>query len=309
MKYNNVVTILLCTFNGEKYLRKQLYSLQRQTVTHWRCIASDDGSKDQTMDILREFQTKWGKNKLRILDGPKSGFINNFRAAAKFAEGMSEFYAFCDQDDVWHADKLECALGECSKFEGKNPMLFGTSTLLIDSDDNMISKSKLVSRNTDFRNAIIENVAGGNTMVFNSALLSLFNSIPEKNELVSHDWTLYQLVTVCGGHFSYVDDAKVNYRQHKNNLIGGKASFSGRITRLGRFMSGKFKNWMNTNAAYLKHFESEMTPQNYDIYKQVMYVRELGFYERVLGVLRLKVNRQSKLETLIFKFGFILGKV
>jgi glycosyltransferase involved in cell wall biosynthesis len=101
------VAILLGTYNGEKFLAEQLDSLENQTHKNWIIIASDDGSTDRTLEILQQYQAKWPVGKLTVLNGPKKGFCQNFLSLACNNIIRADYYAFCDQDDVWFDGKIE----------------------------------------------------------------------------------------------------------------------------------------------------------------------------------------------------------
>lgn len=100
------VAILMGTFNGEKYLAEQLDFLEAQTVTNWRLYVSDDGSTDATLDIIHRYQSKWGTDKIQYRLGPQKGFAQNFLSLACDTSIKADYYAFCDQDDVWLPEKL-----------------------------------------------------------------------------------------------------------------------------------------------------------------------------------------------------------
>jgi hypothetical protein len=104
------VTILLCTLNGGRFLTQQLASLEGQTFKNWKLIASDDGSRDRTKSILLAFQKSCQPGKVEIIDGPRRGATANFLFQACAENLVSQYYAFCDQDDVWDADKLARAI-------------------------------------------------------------------------------------------------------------------------------------------------------------------------------------------------------
>src|SRR5690349_9818208 len=102
--------LLLATYNGGRFLGKQLDSLALQTVNDIDILVSDDGSTDGTLELLAERQPAWSKGDMRLVTGPKKGFAENFRHLVRLAGDNHAFYAFCDQDDVWHSDKLSRAL-------------------------------------------------------------------------------------------------------------------------------------------------------------------------------------------------------
>lgn len=106
----NRVAILLATYNGERFLAAQLESLVHQTHQNWFLIASDDGSSDGTIKILKHYQERWPQGKLIIRRGPQGGYCKNFLTLACDKSVLADFYAFCDQDDVWLPEKLTVAI-------------------------------------------------------------------------------------------------------------------------------------------------------------------------------------------------------
>ena len=103
----NAVLILLASFNGGKFLEQQLDSFSAQTHEHWNLLVSDDGSSDNTLDILARFQAKLeGRHNVSVVDGPRSGCANNFLSLLKRIPNDSSLVAMSDQDDVWLPEKL-----------------------------------------------------------------------------------------------------------------------------------------------------------------------------------------------------------
>jgi glycosyltransferase involved in cell wall biosynthesis len=119
-------TILLCTLNGERFLAEQLDSLERQTFKNWTLIASDDGSSDRTESILQDFRKSFEPGKVKVIDGPRRGVPANFLSLACRKNLISEYYAFCDQDDVWEADKLARAIDILERAGASVPALYGS---------------------------------------------------------------------------------------------------------------------------------------------------------------------------------------
>src|SRR5262249_46946867 len=159
--------ILLCTLNGERFLVEQLASLERQTFTNWRLVASDDGSNDHTKSILQAFKRSHETGKVEIIDGPQRGAPANFLFLACRQNPVSDYYAFCDQDDVWEADKLARAIAILEQAPPGVPALYGSRTSLIDESGEKFGLSPLFPKTPTFRCALVQSIAGGNTMVFN----------------------------------------------------------------------------------------------------------------------------------------------
>src|ERR1700693_1620273 len=100
------IAILLATFCGERFLHLQLASFERQAVRNWRLYASDDGSTDDTLAILRRFQQKLGPEKVDVRTGPGRGYIANFLSLIADESIKADYYALSDQDDLWKPQKL-----------------------------------------------------------------------------------------------------------------------------------------------------------------------------------------------------------
>src|SRR5664279_2792893 len=116
------VLILLATLNGAEYVNEQLNSIVRQSHTHWRVIAADDGSTDGTVEILKDFSIR-NPGKLEFLGGaPVRCAKDNFFRLLREAKPAS-YYAFCDQDDVWLENKLQVLVAECKRLEAVSARL------------------------------------------------------------------------------------------------------------------------------------------------------------------------------------------
>ena len=112
---------------------------------------------------------------------------------------------------------------------------------LIDEAGKPIGLSPLFKAPLSFENALVQSIAGGNTMLFNEETRKLLATTRESSHIVSHDWWSYILVTGCGGEVCYDPESTLNYRQHSQNLIGSNISIRGRLQRLRRLLKGTFK--------------------------------------------------------------------
>lgn len=246
-----MVAILMGTMNGARFLPEQLDSLAAQTHQNWFLIASDDGSTDDTLRILQAYQAKWPAGKLMIKKGPKQGFCANFLSMACDPGIKADYYAFCDQDDVWLATKLVVALQNITENQEEGmPYVYCGRTSYVDENLKKIGCSPLFTFPRTFRNALIQSIAGGNTMVFNQCAKSAL----EKVGIVqhpSHDWWVYQLITGTGGEVFYDPIPQILYRQHKNALVGGNNSFMARAERISMVFKGEFRCWSDQNIAIL----------------------------------------------------------
>ncbi len=139
-------------------------------------IASDDGSTDATAAILSDFLDRFGSLQVKICNGPKRGFVANFLSLACDRSIAADYYAFSDQDDVWEPQKLSRAVTWLETIAPNVPAMFCSRTRLIDEDGQECGFSPLFRRKPAFRNALVQSIAGGNTIVFNDAARQLLMS-------------------------------------------------------------------------------------------------------------------------------------
>ena len=259
------IFILMGTYNGEAFLAEQLLSIENQSHTNWRLVISDDGSSDATLTIAREFQEKWGSDRLAIREGPIQGFCTNFLSMACDPTIKADYYAFSDQDDVWNNDKLSKALRH---FTAENhletPRLYCGRVQLADKNLVLLGLSPLFEMPRSFRNALVQSIAGGNTMVFNQSAKDLLEKAGLQH-VVSHDWWLYQIIKGAGGVVYYDPEPSLLYRQHYGSVMGSNHSFKARIMRIGYIFNGRFKMWNSINYEALINVKHLLTKDNQDI--------------------------------------------
>jgi glycosyltransferase involved in cell wall biosynthesis len=287
------VTILLCTFNGERFLAEQLESLERQTVRNWKLIASDDGSSDCTRSFLRAFQESHEPGRVEIIDGPRCGAAANFLFLACQDRLASDYYAFCDQDDIWEADHLARAIGILEQADAYAPAVYGSRTRLTDKAGQEIGRSPLFSRPPAFRNALVQSILGGNTMVFNEKARELLAFCGADMAVPSHDWWLYLVTSACGGQVHYDEYLSVRYRQHEGNVIGANTGFAARIRRLRLLGEGRFRHWSDLNIKALARLRPRMTAENRRILDLFCGARHRPLLQRVAMFRRAGVYRQT----------------
>ena len=232
------VQVLLSTYNGEAYLKEQLDSILNQKNVAVKLFVRDDGSSDGTVDILRAYAAL--HENIQYLCGENCGVVASFFRLFELSDPDVDFYALSDQDDVWDEDKLSIA---CQKLEQmrkakspkkkKNdsqirafatPLLYCCDAWNTDNELNPLPESMQTAGKElipDFRNALIENIARGASIVFNQALMSYIRiSMPQ--DIYMHDWWLY-LVASCFGEVYYDSAAHYKYRQHAGNTLGAAA--------------------------------------------------------------------------------------
>lgn len=303
------IAILMCTYNGEAFLREQLESFASQTCGSWKLYVSDDGSTDATRQILAQYQQRWGAERLQVFDGPGQGFANNFISLLKRPAVKGRFYAFSDQDDVWFSDKLERSLACLVTTPAEKPALYCSRTQLVDSARNAAGYSPLFSRPPSFRNALVQSLAGANTMLINQAARDVLMQLPEGASIVAHDWLAYILVTGCGGTVIYDPQASLEYRQHGDNLIGANNSLKDRLKRLRKMLSGRFVKWNDANVQILRAMAPLLTQENRAILADFESGRRAGLSSRLCALRRSGVYRQTLVGNLTLVIAAFLARI
>jgi glycosyltransferase involved in cell wall biosynthesis len=256
------VALLLCTFNGARFLPAQLASFANQSFTDWRLFVSDDGSVDETLAIVARQKDRLGAAAVSIRNGPRQGFVRNFLSLACDASIACDYFAYADQDDVWEPEKLARAVAWLDTRPPQVPAMYCSRTALIDEDGRPRGYSRAYRRTPSFRNALVQSLASGNTIVFNQAARRLLMIAGSTATVPSHDWWTYLLTTAAGGEVYYDQVPQVQYRRHAQNVIGTNTGLRNRIHRLYMLSRGRFQRWSDLNVAALTPFRPHMTPDN-----------------------------------------------
>lgn len=208
------ISIAMATYNGEKFLKKQLDSIYGQTVKNIEVIVSDDCSTDSTVAILKEYSHKFGLK--YFVNDANIGFVRNFEKAISYCQG--DLIALADQDDVWLPEKLETLINEIG---GKS--LICSDAELIDEEGNTISDSFGKYSNIidisgkPFIYYACNTFVTGCTVLFKRELLNTALPFPKSVKL--HDYWLGLAAKKRNG-IKYLSLPLVKYRQHTNNQIG-----------------------------------------------------------------------------------------
>ncbi len=303
------VAILLCTFNGAKFLVEQLNSLEAQTHENWRLIVSDDGSTDNTLEILQEYQKQWPDGKMLLRSGPQNGFCENFLSLICDSDIKADYFSLCDQDDVWLTTKLQVGIEYLKNHEqGNNPNVYCGRTAYVRENLKPCGTSPLFVFPRSFRNALVQSIAGGNTMIFNKSAKALL----EKAGVVAvpaHDWWIYILVTGAGGDVFYDPKPQVLYRQHKNSLIGGNSSILSRFWRIWMIIRRRFQTWNSLNIAALNQVNGLLSSNNKDILQLFTSLRNAKTKDRFRLIEICGLYRQTRRGTFSLLLATLFKKI
>ncbi|QHQ61055.1 glycosyltransferase [Anaerocolumna sedimenticola] len=220
------VQILLSSYNGEKFIKKQIDSILQQDFKELSILIRDDGSSDRTIDIIKEYSLLH-KN-IKFYTGKNIGAQNSFFNLLENADQTCDYYALADQDDIWKNNKVSKAIDELDKYDNNFPVLYSSDVTLVNEQLKIIkNKIRNYHVSPSFGNALVENICIGCTLVLNKKLLDLItNNIPHFSYM--HDWWIY-IVASYFGTIIFDYNSYVFYRQHSNNAIGTYTNFYSKI--------------------------------------------------------------------------------
>ena len=295
------VAVLISTYNGEKYIKEQLDSILNQTYKNIDIVIRDDGSKDLTIDIIKEYQKK-NKN-IFLTEGSNIGFIKSFFQLLE--NSNADYYAFCDQDDIWIDNKIELAVMLLNSVDNTLPnLVFGNSDYY-DENMNFIGKGE-EHRTFSFKNSLYECVSQGMTMTINQvAKQIIIDNIPEK--CLFHDWWTYM---ICSGQGNvlYNDLTVVKYRRFEKNATAEGQNilkvFLWRIKKL--FANNGMKDIKTQQLEYKRLFYNNLSNENKEILD--LFVQEkYNFFKAIKKAFYPKKIRRKIIDDLMVRILFILG--
>ena len=218
--------------------------------------------------------------------------------------------AFCDQDDVWLPDKLSRGIATLGDSEDPRPSLYCSRSWITDTALGQRRLSAARPRPPSFRNALVQNVASGNTILLNPAATRLVEEAAQKIErVVVHDWWVYQLITGAGGRVVHDDTPTLLYRQHDVNQIGSNDTRLARLRRIRQLLEGHFRDWNEVNIAALSRLEEYLTPENQEILAEFVAMRRGPMPARLARLWRLGLYRQSTISTFALWVALVLNRI
>ena len=286
------VSVLLATFNGVSFLDEQLASLNQQQDVGVEVFVIDDGSTDGTMEILKAW-----KEKGLIVSIVESYGLGSTKAFLKLLQECKNkpYVAFCDQDDIWEPHKLAMQI---LLSEEDVPNLVFSARKYLGSSKKFKGTSPGLIKSPSFENALIENIAPGNTILLNSPAIKLINTyvLPD---IAHYDSWIYLLISAFGS-CKYINEPLIQYRIHENNQIG-----------LGKFSLNKFESsalhFIN-QAAYLSEESKQVLSHEkkllLDNFVSVLKAKDKR--RKVRAILSTKFDRQRLIDQIGIKVIFLL---
>lgn len=207
------IVVLMSTYNGEKYIREQIDSILAQRNIEVVLMVRDDGSTDNTKNILKEYQ-----DRIILIEGQNLGFRKSFMWLIDNAP-FGDYYAFADQDDVWEENKLISALKKI-QYENQNiPLMYTSALTCVDEKLNYLRKQDFPKLKLSFYSEVVRHRFAGCTYVMNRKLIEICKGASEIEDLVyGHDGFVCVMCWLSGGRVIYDDNSYIKFRRHGDNV-------------------------------------------------------------------------------------------
>lgn len=223
----STVAVVMATYNGETFVGEQIDSIIASTYQDFELFIYDDGSKDNTMSILRDYEQQY-PTKIHVIQNEKNlGVTVNFLQAA--AQTTMDYVMFCDQDDFWKPNKIAVTLKRMRHMEAQigkaSPLAVFSDAVVVDQDLKVIKNSFFCSnhlnpKKSDLPHILMENKLIGCTVMINCALRKVLQSYQLPTKAKFHDWWV-ALIASSMGKIGFVNEGTLLYRQHLGNVVGG----------------------------------------------------------------------------------------
>jgi glycosyltransferase involved in cell wall biosynthesis len=296
------ITVLLSSWNGERYLREQIASLLAQEVEGiLEILIRDDGSGDNTVKIAEEMND----GRIRVIQGENLGARGSFLALLdEAARSTADYVALADQDDVWLPDKLQRAVSRLSKFQG--PSLYCSALNLVDEQLQSLGLYQSIGT-PSFEASFLNNSVTGCTCVINRGMLDVLVAKPIAEKIIMHDWWLY-IVASAFGTVVYDRESFILYRQHSMNQVGMRIGFSGLLYRIKRFSKRSATTTRLTQAREFQRIYGHRLSISKKAYLAQLLACEESRLRRLGFVITRRPRRNSFFAEVVSSITFLLGR-
>lgn len=296
MMHDRQVTIVLAAYKGGEYAGAQIESILAQDLDDWFLVLSDDG--EDTQEVLDFYAEKYPDRIWHYRSGQRFGSSRRhfMHLISRFGQ-EAPYLMCCDQDDVWHPDKVRVTLEAMKKAEeacgAEKPVLVHTDLRVVDGELNEICPSfmqfsKIDGSRLDFHELLVQNAVTGCTMMVNRTLANLAAPAEKDERIVMHDWWL-ALIASAFGKVVFVPQATIDYRQHGSNVVGAKNAGSlkymaGRL--FGSYAVDIRDASIAQTEAFLYHFSNRITPEQRRLCHMFMGLKSHGKAWRIRTMAR-----------------------
>ena len=296
------VNILMSTYNGQQFLAEQIRSIQEQSYTDWTLFIRDDGSSDNTKEILKDFEHQ--DSRIHLIDSDKSDNLGVIKSFHKLVNhDRADYYFFSDQDDVWLPNKLELSLKEAQNYLADFPLMVYMDLKVVNQDLEIMTESMVKSQshhaNTELVQELTENTVTGGVAMINHALAEMWQ---ETDDILMHDWYLALLASAFG-NLVFIDQPGELYRQHSDNVLGA------------RTLSKRFRKWIRPHILFAVYWDliknsqkqarhllqMPLSQSNRELIEAFVTIMDKPMLERFRILRKYGLRKNKAFHTLVFK--------
>lgn len=295
------VNILLSTYNGERFLAEQIKSIQEQTYSDWSLLIRDDGSKDQTREIIQNFVNQ--DERIRFINADEVvnlGVIKSFYTLLHYEE--ADYYFFSDQDDIWLPDKLQTSLDQAQHYSNQEPLMIYMDLKVVNQDLEVMTESMIRTQshhaNTELVQELTENTVTGGVSMINHALAKLWT---QTDDIIMHDWYLALLATAFG-KLVYIDQAGELYRQHTDNVLGAR-TLSKRVQKWIRphILFSVYWDLIKNSQKQAKYLlEMPLKAEDRELIEAFITIMDKSFLDRIRTLKKYSLRKNKAFHTFVF---------
>lgn len=295
------VMILLSTYNGEKYIKPLIESILNQKNVNIQILVRDDGSKDKTVEILESYNYK----NIRIIKGNNIGPQMSFLELVNQA-GDADYYAYCDQDDVWYENKLERAVLKLEEKQEKPALYISTYDVVNDKLEILYKYNMHFERELRLEDTLLYRAPSACNMVFNKQLCELIKKT-NPDYIRMHDfWTLL-IAEVTKSEIITDDISGIMYRQHADNTVAINANWIVRGKRLLKSaLTGKNERLRQAKNLLKEKETLNISGRELEVLNQICFYKK-GILPRWRLAFDKKYLTRENYINILFKVSVLLG--
>lgn len=298
------ILVLMATFNGEKFIKEQIDSIFNQRGNfEITLLVHDDGSDDDTLDILNHYKVKIIKrnNKKRLGPSRSFGELISFSIRNR----SFDYIMFSDQDDIWCEDKILKSYNAILSEEKLNPylpILVHADLLLVDHRNHVICNSflKMNSINpkkNNLNNLLVQNIVTGSTIMINKNLAKNIGSVP--SNAIMHDWWI-ALVASLVGKIIFIPEVLVRYRQHGNNYYGGLSYVKKSIKKKAEDIKQEFLSCINQAREFYNLYGSLMTDKQEKLINNFINIKKKNNLTMLYNLFLFDIQKHTFKKNILF---------
>lgn len=299
------VAVIMSTYDGEKYIKEQIDSILNQTGVEVELFIRDDGSKDNTVKIIKEYEKNHSNVHAEI--GTNLGFRQSFIQKLLSVNGY-EYYAFSDQDDYWEKEKLYNACLKLQEVADKTPAVYYSNLNVADANLNIYRTTSLQKRKKSLESLVMRRSIAGCTMIFNGCLWEKIAKVEITDDMLKrgHDSFILSLCYALGGTVVFDPNAYIRYRQHNSNTSGSSHGVICRIKKEWNTLMRKKGTEPAIARSLLDNWGQEMMPETIKVL-QLIVLSEASIMARLRIVMSRKFATGNIVLTVVGKLKALFG--